>query len=81
MDPQEQINMLKQQVEALSSEFHLNNFIGSQDVNKYVRYNDRLRTPIYATSPSTCEVGEIYTNTTDGKLYQCSAADTWTAVT
>ena len=81
MEPQAQIDMLKQQVEALASEFHLNNFIGSQDVNKYVRYNDRLRTPIYATSPSTCEVGEIYTNTTDGKLYHCSAADTWTAQT
>ena len=81
MEPQEQINMLKQQIESLASEIHLNNFVGSQDVNKYVRYNDRLRTPIHASSPSTCEVGEVYTNTADGKLYVCSSADTWTAQT
>lgn len=72
--------MLKQQVEALASEFHLNNFVGSQDVNKYVRYNDRVRVPIYSSSPTTCEVGELYSNTSNGKLYVCSAANTWTVV-
>lgn len=81
MEPQTQIDMLKQQLESLSAEVHLNNFVGGQDVNKYTRYNDRIRTPIYASAPSTCEVGELYTNTTDGKLYHCSAADTWTVQT
>jgi hypothetical protein len=78
---QEQVNMLKQQMEALSSEYHSNNFVGSQDFNKSSRFNTSVRLPIYATAPSTCVVGEVYVNTGDGKLYVCSATDTWTAQT
>lgn len=75
---QTQIEMLKQQVEALSSELHLNNFPGGQDVNKYTRYNYRLKVPSYTTAPDTCEVGEIIE--VGGDLQICSATDTWTVV-
>jgi hypothetical protein len=77
-DPQQQINQLRSQIEALSSEFHANNFVGSQDFNKYVRFNTRLKVPKYSTAPSTCEVGEIIE--VAGKLKICSATNTWTTV-
>jgi hypothetical protein len=73
--------MLKQRLEALESEYHRNNFEGGQDFNKASRFNTSLQVPLYAASPSTCNVGQLYSNTTDGKLYHCSAADTWTAQT
>lgn len=77
-DLQTQINMLKQQLEALSSEYHQNNFAGSQDINKYTRYNSRLKVPHYTTAPTTCEVGEIIE--VSGKLYICSATNTFSLV-
>lgn len=70
--------MLKQQLEALQAEYYLGNFAGSQDHNKYVRFNSRLKVPHYASTPSTCEVGEICE--VSGKLRICSAANTWTIV-
>ena len=75
---QNQIDMLKQQVEALSTEYYNNNFTSSQDFTKYSRFNTRLKIPKYDTPPSTCEVGEIIED--GGVLKICSAADTWTVV-
>lgn len=41
----------------------------------------KLQTPLEASLPSTCVVGEICTNGADAnKLYQCTATDTWTKV-
>lgn len=70
--------MLKQQVEALQAEFYKNNFSGSQDFNKYVRFNTRVKVPSYSVAPAKCEVGEIIE--VSGKLRICSAANTWTIV-
>ena len=77
-DLQSQINMLKQRLEALESEYHRNNFEGGQDFNKYSRFNTRLKVPKYDTPPATCEVGEIIED--GGVLKICSAANTWTTV-
>jgi hypothetical protein len=76
-----QIEMLKQEVEALKSELYKGNFSGSQDFTKYVRFNSRVKLPVYGTAPAKCEQGEVYVNSGDGKLYVCSAANTWTAQT
>lgn len=80
MEPDNKIElqMLKQQLEALQSAFYLNNFAGGQDVNKYTRYNYRLKVPSYSVEPTTCETGEIIE--VGGKLKICSASDTWTTV-
>ncbi len=78
MNPQEQINMLTQRLEALESAYHRNNFEGGQDFNKYVRFNTRLKIPNGDTLPATCEIGEIVEDS--GVLKICSAADTWTTV-
>lgn len=75
---QQQIDQLKITVEALQSEIARNNFVGSQDFNKYVRFNSRLKVPYYASVPATCEVGEIIE--VSGKLRICSATNTWTIV-
>ena len=80
-DKDTQIQMLKQQVEALQAEFYKNNFSGSQDFNKYVRFNSRVKLPVYASSPAKCELGEVYVNSGNCKLYVCSSANTWTAQT
>ena len=77
-DLQTQINILNQQLQSLSAEFHLNNFSNSQDNNKYARFNSRLKVPSYSVAPSTCEVGEIIE--VGGKLKICSAVNTWTTV-
>ena len=59
MDLKQEIQILKQRLEALESEYHRNNFEGGQDFNKYSRFNTRLKIPKYDTLPATCEVGEI----------------------
>ncbi len=77
-DLKTEVAILKQQLEALTGEYHSNNFSGSQDFNKYSRFNTRLKVPHYATEPSTCEVGEIIE--VSGVLKVCSATDTWSTV-
>lgn len=67
---------LKKTLDNLNAEFHSNNFPTSQDFNKYVRFNTRLKVPHYATLPATCEIGEIAEQ--GGELNICSAANTWT---
>lgn len=78
-DNKSQIESLKQQVEALSAELYRGNFSGSQDFTKKVRMQTALRLPVYGTAPTKCEQGEVYVNT-NGKLYVCSAANTWSLV-
>ena len=81
MDPiQRQLDQLKQSIEALQAEYYTNNFTASQDFNKYSRFNTRLKVPTLAATPSTCEVGELCVVSGTGKLYVCSAANTWSLV-
>ncbi len=75
---QQQVNQLKQELESLKAEYYLNNFTGSQDFNKYSRFNTRLKVPTLAATPSTCEIGEVCVVSSTGKMYVCSAANTWT---
>ena len=77
-DLQQQVNMLQQRLEALSSQVNANNFVGSQDFNKASRFNTLLKVPRYDTLPATCERGEIVED--NGVLKICSATDTWTVV-
>ena len=79
-DYKNQIAELRRELEALRQEFYLNNFISSKDENKYVRFNSRIRVPIYSSAPGTAEVGELYVDSDDGKLYVCTTANTWALV-
>lgn len=75
-----QVDQLKKDIEALVSEFYVNNFSASQDFQKYSRFNTRLRVPIHSVAPTVAEIGELYANSTNGKLYVCTSANTWTLV-
>lgn len=71
---------LKRKLESLEAAFYNGNFTAVQDFNKYSKFNSRLRVPIYASAPTTAEIGELYANSTNGKLYVCTSANTWTLV-
>ncbi len=79
-DLQKQIDQLKSDLAALNDEYYANNFTASQDFNKYSRFNTRLKVPTLASAPTTCEMGEVYVNSGNGKIYVCSAANTWTII-
>jgi len=78
-DDKTQVEMLKQQLESLQAEFYRNNFNGSQDFTKYSRFS-RLRVPVSSSAPSVCEQGEVYVNSGTGKVYVCSATNTWSLI-
>lgn len=73
-----ELQQLRIELEALKQAFYANNFPGSQDFNKYVRFNGRLKVPTYTSLPATCEVGELAES--GGKLRICSATNTWSIV-
>lgn len=80
MNPEERIKKLEIDLMALNEEIYRNNFSDSQDFQKYSRFNTRLKVPTLAATPSTCEIGELCVVSSTGKLYVCSAANTWTIV-
>jgi len=80
IDLQNQINAIKMQLESLQAEFYRGNFSGQQDHTKFVRMNGRFKVPTLAAAPTKCEQGELYVNSGTGKLYVCSAANTWALV-
>lgn len=70
------INKIAKDLKALQDEFYRNNFSARQDFPKYSNFATRLKVPHFSALPSTCEAGEI--GEFGGKLYICSAANTWT---
>ena len=81
MTPQElqqKIEQLQRDLTELNNEVYKTNFSAQQDFPKYSNFTTRLRVPVYTTRPLKCDVGEIISN--GGKLYVCSATDTWTVV-
>lgn len=77
-DTQNKIERLQADLDALRSEFYRNNFNSSQDFNKYVSFNGKLKVPVLTATPTTCDIGEVCC--VSGKLRVCSAANTWTIV-
>jgi len=77
---QAQIDTLRGDLEALNAEYYTNNFSTSQDFQKYSRFNTRLRVPMFSSAPTLAEIGEVYANSTNGKLYICTSANTFSLV-
>ena len=75
---QDEILMLKRELESLKSSFFTNNFTTSQDFNKYCRFNTTLKVPSYDSAPTSAEVGEIIE--VAGKLYICETTDNFVLV-
>lgn len=76
-DLQKQIEKLKSDLDMLSQNFYKNNFSSHQDFNKSCNFTTKLKVPSYSTLP-LCEVGEVCES--GGKLFICSATNTWTIV-
>ncbi len=81
MPPQNEIFLkriddLEKDLQAFKDETKKNNFTAFQEFNKFSSFTSRLKVPHYASLPVSCEAGEIAESS--GKLYICSAADTWT---
>lgn len=79
-DTNTQIEMLRQELESLRAEFYRGNFSSSQDFTKKVRFQSEVVVQRAATAPAKCEQGALYVNSGTGKLYVCSAANTWQLV-
>lgn len=77
MDLKDQFTRLQNDFNLLSQGYYKNNFSAHQDFNKYSNFSTALKVPSYSTLP-TCQVGEVIES--GGKLYICSATDTWTIV-
>lgn len=75
---QEQIDVLRADLEALNQEVYRNNFSSHQDFNKTSNFTTRLKIPHYDTVPIVGEVGEIIE--VGGVLLICSSANTFTVV-
>jgi hypothetical protein len=78
-DLQAQINTLKRDLQDLTDEVYRTNFTAQQDFPKYSNFTTRIKIPVFATKPSTCEIGEVCSN--GGKLWHCSAINTWSSQT
>jgi len=74
MNPE--IQKIKDDLQALTNEFYRNNFSARQDFYKFSDFKTGLKVPNYSATPATGEVGELIQ--VSGKLYVCSAANTWT---
>ena len=77
-DLQKKITSIEQDLKSLSDEIYTNNFSTSQDFQKYSRFNTRIKIPHSASTPATCEVGELVE--VGGIAYICSAANTWSKI-
>jgi hypothetical protein len=74
---QRQINILRQDLAKLNSEFYNGNFSSQQDFTKYSNFTTRLKIPVYTDKPTKCDIGEIVA-LTSGTYYACKATNTWT---
>lgn len=75
---EEQIAILRADLNALTQEVYRNNFSSSQDFNKFIRFNTRLKVPHYDSIPPVGEVGELIE--AGGALFICSSPNTFTLV-
>lgn len=78
---QEQITLLKNELNDLKGVFYKNNFSSSQIFVKDCNFATKLKIPIYSTLPN-CEVGEIVAYSNLGTYTLMIATDTnvWTVV-
>lgn len=76
--PEEQIAILKADLESLRQEVYRNNFSSRQDFNKFSNFTTRLKIPHYDQVPPVAEVGELIE--VGGILLICSASNTFTVV-
>lgn len=72
---QRQVSDLRKALEALSGEYYRYNFTSQQEFTKYANFTGRIKVPVVSALPATAQIGELVSYS--GKLYVCSAANTW----
>lgn len=77
-DTQKMIDDLSKRLTSLEEEFYRGNLPSFQEFTKSIVFRGRLKVTHYASLPSVAEIGEIAE--TGGKLYICSATNTWALV-
>ena len=75
---EEQLAILRSELQTLTQEVYRNNFSSSQDFNKFIRFNTRLKVPHYDSVPPVGEVGEIIE--VGGVLLICSSPNSFSLV-
>lgn len=75
---EETLQILRNDLHALTQEVYRNNFSSHQDFNKFSNFTTRLKIPHYDAIPRVGEVGEIIE--AGGQLYICSSANVFTLV-
>jgi len=75
---EEQLQILKDQLDSLTQEVYRNNFNSHQDFTKASNFTTKLKIPHYDLLPIVGEVGEIIE--VGGALYICSSANKFTLV-
>lgn len=76
--PEEQLQMLRNEFTELKNEVYRNNFSSSQDFNKFIRFNTRMKVPHYDAVPPVGEVGELIE--VGGVLLICSTPNVYSVV-
>ena len=76
--PEEQIQLLRNEMTELKNEVYRNNFSSSQDFNKFIRFNTRMKVPHYDSVPPVGEVGELIE--VGGVLLICSTPNVYSVV-
>jgi hypothetical protein len=76
----DKVTQLENRIRELENKFYNNNFTANQKFPKSSDFTGRLRVPRVTATPSTCQIGEVCVVSSTGKLYVCSAANTWSLV-
>ena len=71
------IEKIERDLKDLTDEIYRTNFSAQQDFPKYSNFTTRLKIPVYTTTPTTCDIGEIVA-LTSGTYYACKSTNTWT---
>ena len=75
-DLQNEVQRLKNEIADMRTILNKDNFSSIQIFNKEIQLNSRVRLFNKTANLSTCNTGEL--SVVAGKLYICSATDTWT---
>lgn len=75
---EEQLQILRTDLDSLKQEIFRNNFSSHQDFNKFSNFTTRLKIPHYDAVPPVGEVGELIE--VDGVLLICSSANSFSVV-
>lgn len=70
-----QLVKMRGEIADLTGQFYKNNLSNTQVFNKDCVFNGRMKPPVFSTTPTVAEIGDLF-STTAGNLYICTTAST-----